>query len=92
MSITVVSQSDSKVLSRRSNGLCNSKVLLIGLILTWALYLWDISSAITGKPDLQQHTLLLDMLNDHSLTQLNTSPPDSTKFSILSTIPDPGYH
>ena len=34
MSITVVSggqsQRDSKVLSRRSNGLCNSKVLLIG--------------------------------------------------------------
>ena len=31
---------------------------------------WNVPSVITGKPHLQQHKLFLDIINDHSLTQL----------------------
>ena len=43
---------------------------------------WDIPSIITGKPNLQQHKMLLDILNDHSLTQVVTIPT-----SYSQTIP-----
>lgn len=35
---------------------------------------WNVPSVITEKPNLQQHKLFLDIINDHSLTQLVNIP------------------
>ena len=39
----------------------------------------NIPSVITGKPNLQQHKLFLDIINDHSLTQLVNIPTRQDK-------------
>ena len=44
---------------------------------------WDIPSIITGKPNPQQHKMLLDILNDHSLTQVVTIPTRQDKILDL---------
>ena len=44
---------------------------------------WDIPSVITGKPNLQQHKTLLDILNDHSLTQIVNIPTRQDKILDL---------
>ena len=44
---------------------------------------WNVPSVITGKPNLQQHKLFLDIINDHSLTQLVNIPIRQDNFLDL---------
>ena len=44
---------------------------------------WDIPSIITGRPNPQQHKMLLDILNDHSITQVVTIPTRQDKILEL---------
>ena len=44
---------------------------------------WSVPSVITGKPNLQQHKLLLDIINDHSLTQTVNVPTRQDKILDL---------
>ena len=53
----------------------NSKsIIVVGGDFNLGYMDWDIPCVITGKPNLEQHKLLLDILNDHSLTQIVNVP------------------
>ena len=62
----------------RINPSCKS-VVIVGGDFNLGYMDWSVPSVITGKPNLQQHKLLLDIINDHSLTQTVNVPTRQDK-------------
>ena len=66
----------------RINPNCKS-VVIVGGDFNLGYIDWSVPSVITGKPNLQQHKLLLGIINDHSLTQTVNVPTRQDKILDL---------